>query len=134
MAAWNCNGSYKIDVGAFKDSFKGRDMVFYLEMHQRPGQPLPSVKGYLWETTCHLDTRSLRRSRRSGGVPVLFEEELKQLIQVVRKDEQARHMWVRLRSKIGRFLYIAICYFPPSTSIYSSSKGQSPFSTLDDDI
>ena len=43
-------------------------------------------------------------------------------------------MWVRLRSKTGRFLYIAICYFPPSTSVYSSSKGQSPFSTLDDDI
>ena len=46
MAAWNCNGSYKIDVGAFEDSFKGRDMVFYSETHQRPGQPMPSVKGY----------------------------------------------------------------------------------------
>ena len=76
----------------------------------------------------------LRRSRGSRGVIVLFKEELKQLIQVIRKDEQARYMWVRLRSETGRFLYIAICYFPPSTSVYSSSKGQSPFSTLDDDI
>ena len=59
---------------------------------------------------------------------------MKQFIQVVRKDEQARYMWVRLRSEIGRFLYIAICYFSPSTSVYSSSKGQSPFSALDDDI
>ena len=80
MATWNCNGSYKIDVGAFKDSFKGRDMVFYLETHQRPGQPLPSVKGYLWETACHPDTRSLHGSRRSGAVAVLFKEELKQFI------------------------------------------------------
>ena len=98
MAAWNCNGSYKIDVGAFEDSFKGRDMVFYSETHQRPGQPLPSVKGYLWETACRPDTRSLRGSRGSGGVAVLFKEELKQFIQIVRKDEQARYMWERLRS------------------------------------
>ena len=87
MAAWNCNGSYKIDVGAFEDNFKGKDMVFYSKTHQRPGQPLPSVKGYLWETACRSDTRSLRRSRGSGGVAVLFKEELKQFIQVVRKDE-----------------------------------------------
>ena len=43
-------------------------------------------------------------------------------------------MWVRLRAETGIFLYIAICYFPPSTSVYSSPKGQSPFSILDNDI
>eukprot|EP00250_Pteridium_aquilinum_P004691 c14891_g1_i2 orf=2-1366(-) len=43
-------------------------------------------------------------------------------------------MWVRLRAYTGRFLYIAICYFPPSTSVYAASRGQSPFSILDDDI
>ena len=43
-------------------------------------------------------------------------------------------MWVRLRADTGRFLYIAICYFPPSTSVYACSRGQSPFSILDDDI
>ena len=43
-------------------------------------------------------------------------------------------MWVRLRAEIGRFLYIGICYFPPSTSVYAATKGQSPYSVLDDDI
>ena len=43
-------------------------------------------------------------------------------------------MWVRLRAEMGRFLYIAICYFPPSTSVYATPRGQSPFSVLDDDI
>lgn len=43
-------------------------------------------------------------------------------------------MWVRLRAETGRFLYIAICYFSPSTSVYAAPKGQSPFSVLDEDI
>lgn len=134
MAAWNCNGSYRLDVGAFEDSFKDRDIVFYSETHQVPGQSMPRVTGYLWETAGRPDTRSLRGSRGSGGVAVLFKEELKPLLQIVRKDEQARYMWVRLKAETGRFLYIAICYFPPSTSVYSSPKGQSPFSILDNDI
>ena len=65
---------------------------------------------------------------------VLFREELQPLLQIVRRDHQARYMWVRLRAETGRFLYIAICYFPPSTSVYASPRGQSPFSILDDDI
>ena len=134
MAAWNCNGSYRLDVGAFEDSFKDRDIVFYSETHQVPGQSMPRVTGYLWETAPQPDTRSLRGSRGSGGVAVLFKEELKPLLQIVRKDEQARYMWVRLRVEKGRFLYIAICYFPPSTSVYSSPKGPSPFSILDNEI
>ena len=43
MAAWNCNGSMKLDVGAFEDSFKGRDIIFYSETHQPPGGALPNV-------------------------------------------------------------------------------------------
>ena len=43
LAAWNCNGSLRLHVGAFEDSFKGRDIVFYLETHQAPGQLLPHV-------------------------------------------------------------------------------------------
>ena len=52
MAAWNCNGSMKLDVGAFEDSFKGRDIIFYSETHQDRGGTLPRVTGYHWETTC----------------------------------------------------------------------------------
>ena len=39
-----------------------------------------------------------------------------------------------MRAETGRYLYIAICYFPPSTSVYAPPRGQSPFSILDDDI
>ena len=31
LAVWNYNGSMKLDVGAFKDNFKGRDIIFYSE-------------------------------------------------------------------------------------------------------
>ena len=132
MAAWNCNGSLRLDVGAFEDSFKDRDIVFYSETHQAPGQLLPHVTGYIWETACRAETRS--RGRGSGGVAVLFREELRPLLHIVRRDEQSRYMWVRLRAETGRFLYIAICYFPPATSAYATPRGQSPFTVLDDDI
>ena len=121
-------------MGAFEDSFRDRDIVFYSETHLTSGQLMPRVNGYLWETTCRPDARSQRGSRGSGGVAVLFKEELQPLLQIVRRDDQARYMWVRLRAETGRFLYIAICYFPPSTSVYASPRGQSPFSILDDDI
>ena len=121
-------------MGAFEDSFRDRAIVFYSETHQIAGQVMPRVTGYSWETACRPDTRSQHGSRGSGGVAVLFREELQPLLQIVRRDEQARYMWVRLRAETGRFLYIAICYFPPSTSVYASPRGQSPFSILDDDI
>lgn len=119
-------------MGAFEDSFKGRDIVLYSETHQAPGQLMPHVTGYRWETACRAETRS--GSRGSGGVAVLFREELQPLLHIVRRDDQARYLWVRLRADTGRFLYIAICYFPPSTSVYAGPRGQSPFSVLDDDI
>lgn len=34
----------------------------------------------------------------------------------------------------GRHLYIAICYFMPSTSNYASPRGNSPYTILDEDI
>ena len=43
-------------------------------------------------------------------------------------------MWVKIKAEIGRPLYIAICYFPPSTSHYATLKGQCPFVNLDEDI
>ena len=112
---WNCNGSYRLDVGAFEDSYRDRDIVFYSETHQARGQLMPQVLGYRWETTCRTAARSQHGSRGLGGVAVLFREELQPLLHIVRRDEEAKYMWVRLRSNTGRFLYIAICYFPPST-------------------
>ena len=65
---------------------------------------------------------------------VLYRKELQPLMHIVCRDEHARYMWVRLRAEIGRPLYIAICYFPPSTSHYAPPKGQSPYTILDEDI
>ena len=81
-----------------------------------------------------LEVRSEYRRRGSGGVAVLFKEELQPLICIVRRDDQARYMWVKIKAEMGRLLYIAICYFPPSTSHYAAPKGQSPFMILDEDI
>ncbi|KAH7306470.1 hypothetical protein KP509_22G014500 [Ceratopteris richardii] len=135
MATWNCNGSMRLDIGAFEESFRDRDIVFFSETHQAPGQLMPHVVGYRWETSHRLNARSGHGTRGSGGVAaVLFREELQPLLHIVRRDEDARYMWVRLRADTDRFLYIAICYFPPSTSVYAAPSGQSPFSLLDDDI
>ena len=65
---------------------------------------------------------------------VLFKEEIQPLVRIVCKDDEARYMWVKIKAKIGRLLYIAICYFPPNTSHYATQKGQSPFMILDEDI
>ena len=65
---------------------------------------------------------------------VLFKEELKSIIHIVQRDEHAKYMWVRVRAETRRPLYIAICYFPPSTSHYALPKGQSPYMKLDEDI
>ncbi|MCO5601279.1 hypothetical protein L7F22_055398 [Adiantum nelumboides] len=134
MATWNCNGSMRLDVGAFEDNFRDRDIVFFSETHQAPGQLMPLVVGYRWETAHRTVVRFEHGSRGSGGVALLFREELQPLLHIVRRDDHARYMWVRLRPDTGRFLYIAICYFPSNTSIYAATRGESPFSILDDDI
>ena len=43
-------------------------------------------------------------------------------------------MWVRLRAEIGRFLYIAICYFALSISMYGAPRREPLFSILNEDI
>ena len=45
-----------------------------------------------------------------------------------------RYMWVKVRAKIHKFLYMAICYVAPNTSVYVALKGESPFSILKEDI
>ena len=81
---------------------------------------------------CRWDVRSEVRSRGSGGVAVLFREELQPLI---RRDDQARYMWVKIKAdSTGRPFYIAICYFPLSISHYTTPKGQSTFMILDEDM
>ena len=65
MAVWNCNGSVKLDVGAFEDSVKGRDIIFFWETHQAPGSTLFKVSGYYCETACRQEVRSEYKARRA---------------------------------------------------------------------
>ncbi|KAH7437779.1 hypothetical protein KP509_05G088600 [Ceratopteris richardii] len=81
-----------------------------------------------------IDGRQPTGQTRDRVVGLEGQEELQPLLHIVRRDEDARYMWVRLRADTGRFLYITICYFPPSTSVYAAPIEQSPFSLLDDDI
>ncbi|KAH7438052.1 hypothetical protein KP509_05G103200 [Ceratopteris richardii] len=122
MATWNCNGSMRLDIGAFEDSFRDRDIVFFSETHRAPGQLMPHVVGYRWEIAHKPNARSGHGTRGSGGAAVLFREELQPLLHIVRRDEDARYMWVRLRADTCRFLYIAICYFPPNDDISEFSR------------
>ena len=115
MALWNCNGSLRLDVGAFEESFKGRDIIFYSETHQAPGQEMPQVSSFTWETTYRPKARSEQGTRGSGGIAVLFRQDLQPCIRIVRRDEQARYMWVQLRAETGRHIYIAVCYFALAT-------------------
>ena len=92
IATWNGNGSLKLDVSAFEDSFKEREIIFYSEMHQAPRGTLLKVSSYKWEKTCRREVRSECRGRGSGGVEVLIKEELQPIIHINRRDEQARYM------------------------------------------
>ena len=134
MALWNCNGSLRLNVVAFEDSFKGQDIIFYSETHQAPGQEMPQVAGFAWETTFRPKARSERGTRGSGGIAILFRQELQSCIRIVRRDEQARYMWVQLRAETGRHIYIAVCYFAPSNSLYVAPRELNPYSDLNDDI
>ena len=80
----------RLDIGAFEDSFSGRDIVFYSETHQAPGQTLPHVSGYRWESASRQETRSELKGRGSGGVAVLYREELQPMVHIVRRDAHAR--------------------------------------------
>ena len=84
MALWNCNGSLRLDVRAFEDSFKGQDIIFYSETHQAPSQEMPQVLGFTWETVYRPKARSKRGARGSGGIAVVFRQELQSCICIIR--------------------------------------------------
>ncbi|MCO5583796.1 hypothetical protein L7F22_037710 [Adiantum nelumboides] len=72
--------------------------------------------------------------RGSGGVAVLYKEELHPIIQIVKKDTEARYLWIRVQTDDHCPIYIAVCYFAPSNSVYANPQGESPYSILDEDI
>ena len=130
---WNCNGSLRTDVGYFEDTLKNTDIAMYTETHQCMASKLPEVQGYRWESICRPQPRTRGSTRGSGGVAMLYKEELHGRVHVVHKDVDARYMWICIKRGDLRELYIAICYFPPAYSRFAP-LGESPYLPLYDDI
>ena len=127
------------------------DILLLTETHQSPERGLPRVEGYQWESAYR---KSMRQSttRGSGGIAMLLRRGMQGRVQVVARDPEARYMWIRLQLSEARVIYIALCYFPPRGSRYStlgeedtgSSEGEeeetipavgdSPYSALSEDI
>ncbi len=133
MTVWNCNGSLRIDAGYFGDTLKHTDTAMYTETHQCNGSKLLDVHGYRWESVCRPQPRTIGSTRGSGGVAVLYKNELRDRVCVVHKDVDARYMWIRIQKGHRKKLYIAICYFPPAYSRFAP-HGESPYSPLYEDI
>lgn len=64
----------------------------------------------------------------------MYREELRPIVQVMRRDEEARYMWLRIHTEETRDLFVAVCYFAPAHSSYACPRGQSPYTVLDEDI
>lgn len=67
------------------------------------------------------------------AVAVLYQAQLRPVISIVRIEEHARHMWVRVSLLAAHLLFIAVCYFPLDTSSYArqvTTKGHNPYETL----
>ena len=50
-----------------------------------------------WESICCPQPQTRGSTRGSGGVVVLYKEELHDRVHVVHKDVDARHMWIRIK-------------------------------------
>ena len=71
--------------------------------------------------------------RGSGGVAILFKTQLRPHISVVRIEEQAQHMWIRIRLLDTQLIFISVCYFPldhPSYAHDVTTEGHDPYETL----
>jgi hypothetical protein len=91
------------------------------ETHASPVRPLPDFAGYHWLSVCRQETRSSGGVRGSGGVACLTRDSLQNMVSLVAADEFARFMWVRVRARVTppRDIYIAVCYFPPTSSSFA---------------
>ena len=122
MIIWNCNCSLPTNVGYFEDTFKNKDIARLTQPHQCMSSNLPDVQGCRWELVCHPQLWTLGSIRGSGGVAVLYKKELHDRVCVVHKDVDACYMWIQIKRRDLRELYIAICYFPPAYSSFAPPR------------
>ena len=96
------------------------------------GKP-PYLQGYRWDSVSCPQPSIPRNTRGSGGVVMLYKKELHDRVCVVHKDVDVRYMWIQIKRRDLRQIYIAFCYFPPAYSSFAP-RGESPYLLLYDDI
>lgn len=110
------------------------DILSVTETHASHVRPLPDIAGYHWFSVCRQETRSSGGIRGSGGVACLASDSLRNKVPVVVEDEFARFMWIQISVRVSRprDIYIAVCYFPPTSSPFSIHNGSNgdPFIDL----
>ena len=131
IAVWNCNGTL------WSNPRGSRDIIFYMETHERLERGLPAITGYIWESAYRRETKRDPMVRGSGEVAVLFWAHLRPVISIVQIDEHVHHMWIKISLLSTSQIFIAVCYFPPNTSSYArqvTTEGHCPYETLYADI
>ena len=118
----------------------GRDIILLTETHESPERSLPRIHGFHWESSHRGSTRQ-HTTRGSGGVAILFRQGLQRRIQIVTRDPQARYIWIRFELSQDRIIYIALYYFAPSGSRFSTTEIErdgeerpSPYTCLSEEI
>ncbi|KAH7372891.1 hypothetical protein KP509_17G027200 [Ceratopteris richardii] len=67
---------------------------------------------------------------------ILFRDRLQSRIQIVARDSQARYLWIRLPLSQEHIIFIALCYFAPSSSRFAiiDREEDSPYTCLSEEI
>ena len=144
MTLWNCNDALWTHPGRLEEILKVLDILCLVETHQSPNRGLPQIDGFRWEFVFRQTSRR-HTTRGSGGVAILFRREIHNRIEILKKDLEARFMWVKILTSKDQVIFIAVCYFPPKGSRYNmvgeasivydgAPHGPSPYEPLSDDI
>ncbi|KAH9308981.1 hypothetical protein KI387_036892 [Taxus chinensis] len=108
------------------------------ELSLKDNIELSGLRGFCFHAQTRQETWVSGGVRGSGGVACLYRDSLQNRISMVRSDESARDMWIRISgaTRFSRDFYIAICYFPLTASPYAIHKGPNgdPFFDLYDII
>lgn len=96
------------------------DILVITKTHDSLVHPLLGVTSYQWLSICREEVRASGRVRSSGGVACLIRDDIFSVTSIVHSDTFARFLWVRIDRKCHhqRDLFLATCYFLPSSSHY----------------
>ena len=136
MGLWNCNGlSSSTAAGDLLHYMSLADILLFTETHETVTSPLPTIHDHTWISAFRPMLRG-DHLRGSGGVACLLPHTLSHLVTFIRRDDYGRYLWLRLLSStagLDRDIFVAVCYFAPSTSPFADLGGDA-FQDLSLDI